>query len=346
MSNTSGGGSSTPQSADPGPDGAGPTIAFLVSAFNAEAYIRDAVSSALDQANANVSVWVLDDGSTDATASELSEIDDPRLHVIRRPNRGKAASMNELLELCGTEYFAMQDADDLSVSNRAQIAIDHLERDPELAMVLSGYEAFIDDRRRYRISRAIPPEEVARIITRFSVPSHDPTMVGRVDIARSVGFNPRFRIGQGIDFIWRVGEQHRVAVIPDVLYRYRVHEGSTTHRGSTDLTRSLAGVTAEAVARRTGRVMTVEEVIEQFEIRHDPANNMYGIYTLAVRSALTNGDRREAIRVGLHAARRVRLGPRYLRPLLLALVGERVDRWRRSLRRTRADQPLSGGEWQ
>jgi glycosyltransferase involved in cell wall biosynthesis len=306
------------------------SLAVLISAFNAERYIVESVTSALSQTYQNTSVWVIDDGSTDRTWDLLSQIESPRLHRFSRRNRGKAASINELLERCGATYFAMQDADDLSDPERAAVVVKRLDEDPDLALVLSGYEAFIDGRRKYRISRSISTDEVARIIDSYSVPSHDATMAGRVDIARAIGFDSSFRIGQGIDFIWRVGERHRVLVVPEVLYRYRVHGESTTLSSTAELTYKSARVTAAAVSRRTGSTVTEEEVIKRFGIRHDVANNMYGTYALAVRTAIAEGDRSRAIRVGLHSAWRVRLGPRYLRPLLLALGGDRVADWRRA----------------
>ncbi len=60
------------------------TVAILISAYNAEEYIVDAVRSALNQSYPMVSVWVMDDGSTDQTWNKLQELDDERLHIRSR----------------------------------------------------------------------------------------------------------------------------------------------------------------------------------------------------------------------------------------------------------------------
>jgi glycosyltransferase involved in cell wall biosynthesis len=303
------------------------SVAFLISAFNAERFIFDAVQSALAQTHPNTSVWVLDDGSTDGTWDVLSQIEHPSLHRFRRENRGKPATMNELLDLCGTTYFLMQDADDLSMPDRAEIVAKRLDSDPEIALVLTGYEVFIDERRRYRISHAMSDAEVSSAIDSYTIPSLDPTMGGRVDVARKFRFNSSMPITEGIDLIWRIGEQSRVAVIGDVLYRYRIHNSSITKVDTARVTRQHAMATAAAMSRRTGRLVTEEEAIDTFGIEHDDANNMDGIYTQATRSALALGDRREALRIGVHSALRMRLGLSYVKPLFLAIGGPRFARW-------------------
>lgn len=302
------------------------SVAILISAFNAEPFIFDAVHSALAQNHPNTSVWVLDDGSTDGTWDVLARIDHPRLHRFRRENRGKPATINELLDKCEATYFLMQDADDLSLPTRAAVVARQLDRDPGLALVLTGYEAFIDERRRYRVSMPMSDEEVSRVIDSYAIPSLDPTMGGRVDIARAFRFDPSLRITEGIDFIWRVGEQARVAVLGDVLYRYRIHSSSITKVDTAKVTKQLAAATAAAMTRRTGQAVTEEDAIRTFGIHHDAANNMHGIYVQATRSALAKGERREALRVGLHSAMQFRLGAIYLKPLILAIGGPRFAR--------------------
>ncbi len=297
------------------------TVAILISAYNAEEYIVDAVRSALNQSYPMVSVWVMDDGSTDQTWNKLQELDDERLHIRSRENRGKSASINELLDCCDAPYFAMQDADDRSLPNRAERIVAALDDDPELALVLSGYTAFSNDGHAYAISRRLSPGDAKRLVHEFQMPSHDPTMGGRVNIPRVLRFDESLRIGQGVDFVWRTAENEKIAVLPDILYCYRIHDRSTTRKGSETVSRSMATVYGKALRRRTGLQLTESEIRDRFGIRHDASSNLWAIHVMAVQTALQNQDRRGALRIGLESARGIRKGTRYLKPLAVAVRG-------------------------
>jgi glycosyltransferase involved in cell wall biosynthesis len=297
------------------------TIAFLISAYNAEPYIVGSVRSALDQTYPNVVVWVIDDGSTDQTWDRLLQFDDERLHLRRRQNRGKPASMNELLDCCDAPYFAMQDADDISLPNRAERLVATLSEDPDLALVLSGYTAFFEGGQTYRISRRLNPADAKRLVDEFQMPSHDPTMGGRVASARVVRFDEHLRGVEGVDFVWRTAETEKIAVLPDVLYQYRIHDQSTTRSGTVSLSRSMATVYGNALSRRTGLEFTESEILDRFGIRHDASNNLWAIQVMAVQTALQEQDRRTALRVGLESLRNMRRGVRYIKPLAIAIRG-------------------------
>ncbi len=66
----------------PRPAAGRPSVSVLIPARNEAANIADAVNCVLRNQDVELELLVLDDGSTDATASILAAIDDPRLRVI------------------------------------------------------------------------------------------------------------------------------------------------------------------------------------------------------------------------------------------------------------------------
>jgi len=84
---------------DPGATPDAFTWAFIVPALNEEVTIRDSVDRLTALQLANLHVVVVDDGSDDDTPRLLAEIEDPRIHVVRRmppeARLGKAAALNE-----------------------------------------------------------------------------------------------------------------------------------------------------------------------------------------------------------------------------------------------------------
>jgi SAM-dependent methyltransferase len=88
-----------------------PCLAVVVPSYNEEATVGHLIATVL------ASPWVaevilVDDGSTDGTASVVAGIDDPRLRYLRQPrNRGKGAALRRGFAEATAEYVVVQDAD-------------------------------------------------------------------------------------------------------------------------------------------------------------------------------------------------------------------------------------------
>ena len=71
---------------------------FLVPALNEDLTIADSVNRLLAVDAANKAILVIDDGSTDGTATALGEFDTPELEVLHRvrpeARQGKHAALN------------------------------------------------------------------------------------------------------------------------------------------------------------------------------------------------------------------------------------------------------------
>ncbi len=90
--------------------------AFVVIAWNSEAYIKKCVESVLSLECERLDLFVVDNGSTDETPAILAEIEkeDARLHVITEErNLGTTVSRNEALRRISpdTAYICILDSD-------------------------------------------------------------------------------------------------------------------------------------------------------------------------------------------------------------------------------------------
>src|SRR5512132_625744 len=95
--------------------GTEPRVSILVPAFNAETTLAETLQSALASSYPNLEVVLVDDGSTDATATMAETLAgrDGRVRVYRQPHRGVSAALNFGLSQARGEYVARLDADDL-----------------------------------------------------------------------------------------------------------------------------------------------------------------------------------------------------------------------------------------
>lgn len=95
-------------------------VCVIIAAYNAEATIAKAVASALAQEHV-AEVIVVDDASSDATASAARSADDgtQRLQVLEQTtNLGPAAARNRALTQSNSPYFCVLDADDYMLPDR------------------------------------------------------------------------------------------------------------------------------------------------------------------------------------------------------------------------------------
>jgi len=88
-------------------------VSILISAYNAEKWIKPAIESALRQTWADREVVVVDDGSTDRTLDIARTFETDSVKVVTQDNRGAAAARNRSLKLASGDFIQWLDADDL-----------------------------------------------------------------------------------------------------------------------------------------------------------------------------------------------------------------------------------------
>ena len=122
-------------------------VSAVIPTFNRALRVRRAVASALGQTHRAMEVIVVDDGSTDDTAQQLEERfgDDPRLVVIRTPNRGVAAARNTGLERSTGSHVAFLDSDDEWFSWKIEMQLACLDLVPDAGLVWTDMRAVDPD---------------------------------------------------------------------------------------------------------------------------------------------------------------------------------------------------------
>lgn len=86
-------------------------LSVVMPCFNEEATVTETCTRVL-ASPFTLELIVIDDGSSDATAERLDDIDDPRLRVLRQPvNRGKGAALRRGFAEAAGPFVVVQDAD-------------------------------------------------------------------------------------------------------------------------------------------------------------------------------------------------------------------------------------------
>lgn len=119
-----------------------PLVTVVIICYNAAPYLAAALDSALAQTYPRVEVIVVDDGSTDETASIAQSYPVKYLH---QENRGSATARNAGIAHTQGEYVLFLDHDDRLLPRAIEIGVGLLEEHPECAIAVGEHRFIAPD---------------------------------------------------------------------------------------------------------------------------------------------------------------------------------------------------------
>jgi glycosyltransferase involved in cell wall biosynthesis len=240
-------------------------------------------------------VLVVDDGSSDATASVAEAFGGP-VTCLRTANRGVAAARNTGIAEARGEFVAFLDADDLWEPSKLALQLQRVDAAPEAAASTTGRQRVDRELRALDEMRLEQPEDPCEaLLLRSMVLGPCSSLLVRRDLLREIGgFDTRFSQCADWDLFLRLALRTRFASVGDALVRYR----TTPDNMSSDI---------RLLERDTFAVLS------SFYSAGPPARYVrlkrraYGNHWLILSgSYLQAGDRRAALRC---LARGIRLSP-------------------------------------
>jgi glycosyltransferase involved in cell wall biosynthesis len=114
-------------------------IDIITPAFNVAPYIGDAIRSVLAQTHQDWTMTIVDDGSTDETATIAGEFADPRLHLIRQSNAGVSDARNRGLAVTSADAVLFLDGDDWLSPDALALLSAALSADPIAIAAVGSY---------------------------------------------------------------------------------------------------------------------------------------------------------------------------------------------------------------
>jgi glycosyltransferase involved in cell wall biosynthesis len=131
-----------------------PLLSVVIPTWNRARLVCEAVESALGQRIGQVEVIVVDDGSTDDTATILTRNFGSRIYLLRLPSRrGVGAARNAGVRMARGELLAFLDSDDVWLPGKLEAERRVFERLPDAEVVVSDSLTFVegqaDDQSRF-----------------------------------------------------------------------------------------------------------------------------------------------------------------------------------------------------
>lgn len=214
-----------------------PLVSVLMTTYNREKYLAQAVESVLASTYGNFELIIVDDQSKDRSLSIAREFEakDSRVKaVLNEKNLGDYPNRNKAAGLAHGKYIKYVDADDLIYPAGLEVLVNGMESFPEAGF---GLGSLPQDKFRIFPFMLSPREAYQRHYFREQLFHKAPlSAIIRKDIFDAVGgFTGRRYLG---DFeLWHLlAARYPVVLMPQGIVWYREHEEQEMQSNRTDFT--------------------------------------------------------------------------------------------------------------
>lgn len=211
-----------------------PEVSVVIPAFNAAAFVVEAVESVLSQTFRDLEIILVDDGSTDDTLARVATFSGS-VRTIRQVNSGVAAARNRGIDEAAGTYVAFLDADDTWKPQKLDRQLRVLRAMKSARASATAFE--VTDERglvvEVRGGEAQGALLRALLLKGNVVGTPSSVLAERSMLAEVGGFNPRLSQCADWDLWIRVSLRTEFAWVSEPLVRYRQHAGNMS--GSVSL---------------------------------------------------------------------------------------------------------------
>jgi glycosyltransferase involved in cell wall biosynthesis len=204
------------------------SISVIIPVYNGERFLAEAIQSVLDQTLPPDEIIVVNDGSTDGTATIVARLAASAplpIRYIYQENRGASAARNAGIRLAQGRILAFQDADDIWLPQKQVRQLALLEADPPADIVTGFTQQFAD--------AAVPPGAgLPGPLPHPYADFHLQSKLIRAAVFERVGLlDEALTFGEDLD--WLVRAIQGGAVLrphQEVVVHYRRHAGNLTNQ--------------------------------------------------------------------------------------------------------------------
>ena len=203
-------------------------VSILVPVYNSAEYLQKCVESLTRQTYSELQIVLIDDGSTDESWTIMQELahSDKRIEVYSQPNRGVAATRNQLLDKIRGDFVLFVDSDDWIDFNTVEVLLNK-QRENDFDIV--GFQikgVLIKDENYYN------QEQIIKLFLEHIVFTGSLcNKFIKSQLFTGLRIDENVSYGEDALLVWQVIQRvKRVATIKKQLYYYRINKQSLSHQ--------------------------------------------------------------------------------------------------------------------
>ncbi len=229
-----------------------PRFSVVIPVFNGAAFVGRAIESVLAQTWPAHEILVVDDGSTDATATVVAEYvtrHPDQLRYLHQANAGVSAARNTGAQAASGDWLAFLDADDWFYPDRLEAHARFIQDDPGLDFLTADYDYRHPDGSRisgsmelHAAGRTLLARAAGGLRTVMTADELEPFVashfgdthtlsVPRTTFLQVGGYPTGYRVCEDVFFLVRLcARSQRIGVVCRPLAAYLIHDASATRR--------------------------------------------------------------------------------------------------------------------
>jgi alpha-1,6-rhamnosyltransferase len=255
-----------------------PLVSVLVPCFNHELYIEECLLSILQQDYDNYELIVVNDGSTDASASKIEALRQVYdFQFYQQENKGVSAALNNALSHARGEFVITHDSDDVMLAGRIQRQVSYMLDHPEVGL-LGAKVIYIDSNGkplRHKISSDIRVQRWSfdELLADAYAVGAPVALYRREAIDKVGGYDPSIKV-QDFQMTLRIAEVgYKVDILPDRVTLYRRHEtniSKTAYKSQLTYDLKVIEVYRDNPAYEAGRLAIINKALKESVVMDKP----------------------------------------------------------------------------
>jgi glycosyltransferase involved in cell wall biosynthesis len=222
-------------------------ISAIIPTYNHGAFIREAINSALAQTYKNYEIIIVDDGSTDDTASIVRKFISSvgQRHEIRyiyQENSGPSSARNKGIKEAKGDYVAFLDSDDMWEPDKLAKQVRYMETNNLRGLCCAGYDLVNEAGTQigaHQLFYENKRDVLRDLLIRNVVSTCSTVMVNR-ECFDIVGlFDESLQVAEDWDMWIRLIRKYDFSHIPESLVKVRVRTASQSASGDKNLQNDL-----------------------------------------------------------------------------------------------------------
>lgn len=217
-----------------------PLVSVITPTYNAEKYVKRAIDSVMNQTYRNIEYYITDDGSVDNTRKIIEDtvrsysVQDIDIHTIFYEKNTGFSWHDDIMPLLKGKYVCILAGDDAMIPERIERQLEFMEKnqgavagcftwveiDAADPILKQGFEDLFNTETQTRESYL---KQLLDGQNLFNAPS----VMFDLDIYKRIGgYNYKYRQAQDYGLWVKTLLDYNVAILPEKLTIYTVHEGS------------------------------------------------------------------------------------------------------------------------
>ncbi|MBQ4516013.1 MAG: glycosyltransferase [Clostridia bacterium] len=209
-----------------------PDISVIMSVYNGETYLKEAIESVINQTFKNWELIIINDCSTDSTAEILAEFEarDERIKVHpNEVNLKLPTSLNKAISLSEGKYIARMDADDICLPDRFCKQFKFMEENPDVALSSCRFLTVKNGVYASGGAGGRCDNKALRAMLLVSNPILHPGVIAKAEVMKKLNYDTTLTCTEDLELWTKMAmENQKMAILPECLLIYRLHDKQIT----------------------------------------------------------------------------------------------------------------------